>query len=266
MAGLAFALQAPPCGDDLKPARLVEQGQPTPVFRQAAGGEFKQVVQFGGPDQPPLAPQPVPTAQTGDIPGVAQLRPLLVKLGFQHLHLEWHGQTLVVKPSAATGEHLTGFDPRACDQGLLAVEIQDAIGIGLLNEVVPQVHQGQLAGLALDTAEAWCDPDPDKVRGPLLDARLSSPIVAAGVTGPVADRLQPGQCFVGAAGWRVPRRHTATAASGVVACLRVQGGFADGNVLFGGHRLRRGGDLRRPTQTLAGGAETRGHQSYPRPA
>ena len=86
MAGLAFALQAPPCGDDLTPARLVEQGQPTPVFRQAAGSEIKQVVQFGGPDQPPLAPQPVPTAQTGDIPGVAQLRPLLVKLGFQHLH------------------------------------------------------------------------------------------------------------------------------------------------------------------------------------
>ena len=189
-------------------------------------------------------------------------------LRLQELHLHGHRESLVQKPIAAAGEHFPRLQPTAHHQGLLGVQVQHAIGVGLLDEIVKQIDQGGLAGFAFDARESGLDADADQGRGPFLHAGFASPVVAPGVARPIANGLESLQRGVWARGGRVPAGHAAASACGVVARAERLQRF--GNRHVGGVLGRWTGAgrwcFRRAPDALAAGAEPGRHQSYPRPA
>ena len=145
------------------------------------------------------------------------------------LQLQRHRHAVGFVADSPTHKNLARAKPGAHDEGLLRVEIQHAVRIGVGHPFIPQLLQFLFAGAGLEPAQPGRDAPADQVGDPALARGLASPVVALGVAGAGAQELNPRHRQVGAAlGW-VPPAHAPAGAGRVVAGLRVAAGDCAGD-------------------------------------
>ena len=150
------------------------------------------------------------------------------------LQLQRHRHAVGFVADSPTHKNLAGAKPRAHHQGLLRVEIQHAVRVGVRHPLVPQLLQLVPAGAGLEPAQAGRDAPPDQVGDPALACGLASPIVALGVARAGAQEFNPRHCQVWAALGRVPPAHAPAGAGRVIARLRAAAGDGAGEFREGG--------------------------------